>query len=247
MHNTTPACVHFHKTVFFIYFPLKNYVIIVAGGSGTRMKSHVPKQFLELNGKPILMHTINRFIQAIPDIHVIVVLPSLNLKNWEALCVKNNFTIPHQITEGGETRFHSVKNGLALIPEDAVVGIHDAARPLVGISTIIKAYQTATSKGNAIPAIPLTESVREVIGTENKAVPRDNYFIIQTPQCFQSTLIKKAFLQEYNSSFTDDASVLEANGEKINLIEGNQENIKITTPIDFIIAQQLIKSDIQSL
>lgn len=220
---------------------LKNYVIIVAGGSGTRMKSDVPKQFLELQGKPLLMHTIHSFVNALSDIHIIVVLSSAHQKDWEALCIKHNFSIPHQLTAGGETRFHSVKNGLALVPDDVVVGIHDAARPFVSSSTIINTFKTAAEKGNATPAIPLTESIREISDSGNKAVSRDKYRIIQTPQCFVSTRIKKAFLQAYNPSFTDDASVLEADGEKINLVEGNRENIKITTPVDFAIAQQLIK------
>lgn len=221
---------------------MKNYVIIVAGGIGTRMKSDVPKQFLQLQGKPLLMHTINSFVKSIPDIHIIVVLSSAYQKDWEELCIKHNFSVPHQLIKGGETRFHSVKNGLALVPENVVVGIHDAARPFVSRSTIINTYTTAAEKGNATPAIPLTESIREITGSANKAVSRDNYRIIQTPQCFVSSRIKKAFLQAYNPSFTDDASVLEADGEQINLVEGNRENIKITTPFDFAIAQQLINS-----
>lgn len=220
---------------------MKKYVIIVAGGTGTRMNSLIPKQFLELHGKPVLMHTIEKFTNAIPAINIIVVLSSTSGIQWETLCKKHNFTIAQQLTAGGETRFHSVKNGLELVPENCIVGIHDAARPLVSTKTIVNAFEIAEQKGNASPAIPLNESIREVKNDTNKALDRNNYFIIQTPQCFQSNLIKKAFLQQYKSTFTDDASVLEAMGEKINLIEGNRENIKITTPQDLIIAEALMK------
>ncbi len=221
---------------------MKKYVIIVAGGTGTRMNNAVPKQFIDLCGKPILMHTIQKFVDAISQIKIILVLSSSYKSDWEVLCKKHNFNYSLEIADGGKTRFHSVKNGLALVPENCVVGIHDAARPLVSKQTIINAFETAENKGNASPAISLNESVREVIGEKNKAVDRSNYYIIQTPQCFQSSLLKKAFLQPYSSAFTDDASVLEAMGEKINLIEGNRENIKITTPQDLIIAEVLLKS-----
>jgi 2-C-methyl-D-erythritol 4-phosphate cytidylyltransferase len=206
------------------------------------MNSDVPKQFMELNGKPVLMHTLQKFAEAIPAIHLILVLPSACNDVWKTLCIKHQFTIQHEITEGGETRFHSVKNGLQLVPENCIVGIHDAARPLVSSQTILNAFETAEKKGNASPALPLNESVRLVEGDNNKAVDRKNYYLIQTPQCFRSGLIKKAFSQNYTPFFTDDASVLEATGEKINLIEGNRENIKITTPQDLIIAEALISS-----
>ncbi len=219
---------------------LKQYVIIVAGGNGTRMNSDVPKQFIELQGKPILMHTLQKFADSIKDINIVLVLSASYNELWKALCKKHMFNIHYQLTEGGATRFHSVKNGLQLVPENCIVGIHDAARPLVSKQTILNAFETATIKGNASPAISLNESVREVTNGANKAVDRTNYLLVQTPQCFQSELIKKAFLQEYQPSFTDDASVLEATGEKINLIEGNRENIKITTPQDLVIAQALI-------
>jgi 2-C-methyl-D-erythritol 4-phosphate cytidylyltransferase len=223
---------------------LKKYVIIVAGGSGTRMNNAIPKQFLELQGKPILMHTFEKFAAAISEINFVLVLPSSYLEQWKSLCKKYNFTISYQLAEAGETRFHSVKNGLALVPENCIVGVHDAARPLVSKNTIVNAFETAHQKGNASPAISLNESIREVKSGSNKAVDRSNYFIIQTPQCFQSSLLQKAFLQEYNPLFTDDASVLEAMGEKINLIEGNRENIKITTPHDLIIAEAIMDNEL---
>ncbi len=204
------------------------------------MNSDVPKQFMELHGKPVLMHTIQKFTETIPDIVIVLVLSAAYKELWTILCKKHHFTIQYQLTEGGATRFHSVKNGLHLVPENCVVGIHDAARPLVNAQTISNAFETAAKKGNASPALPLTESVRLIEKDTNKAVDRKNYYTIQTPQCFQSNLIKKAFLQEYQPAFTDDASVLESIGEKINLIEGNRENIKITTPLDLVIAEALI-------
>ena len=219
---------------------MKKYVIIVAGGSGSRMNSSVPKQFLELKGKPLVMHTIEKFAGTVPEINIILVLSSQYLEQWNMLCEKHNFKISYQIAAGGDTRFHSVKSGLELVPENSIVGVHDAARPLVSGQTIVKTFETAEKIGNASPAISLNESIRIVENGENKSVDRANYSIIQTPQCFRSSLLKKAFLQEYRNSFTDDASVLEAIGEKINLIEGNRENIKITTPQDLIIAEALI-------
>ena len=218
---------------------MKKYIIIVAGGSGTRMNSAVPKQFIELQGKPMLMHTIEKFVNAIPEINVIVVLAKQFHDEWKKLCKTHHFKFSIQLADGGETRFHSVKNGLTLVPAACVVGVHDAARPFINSEIIIEGFKIAEKKGNAIPAIPLSESIRKVENGTNKAVERSKYFIIQTPQCFHSTLLKNAFLQEYHPGFTDDASVLEGIGEKINLIEGNRENIKITTPQDLIIAEAM--------
>lgn len=217
------------------------YIIIVAGGTGTRMNNTIPKQFIELQGKPVLMHTIVKFFQAIPEIKIIVVLADQLHEEWKGLCKKHNFSIHHTLCNGGETRYHSVKNGLTLVPENCIVGIHDAARPLVTEQLILNLFETAKQKGNACPAIPVTETIREVSGGNNRSVDRSKYFIIQTPQCFQSSLLKEAFLKPYQSTFTDDASVLEAMGEKINLIEGDRENIKITTALDLIIAKTLME------
>lgn len=220
---------------------MKKYVIIVAGGVGTRMNKEIPKQFMELNGKPVLMHTIEKFKNTFPDISVVVVLAKHLNDDWKMLCEKHSFKIIHQLTDGGETRYHSVKNGLAFVPDACVVGIHDAARPLVSKQTILNTYETAEVRGNASPFIPLNDSIRFLKGKENCAVDRTLYAVIQTPQCFHSDLIKKAFLKTYEQEFTDDASVLEAFGEKINLVEGNRENIKITTEQDLIVAEALIE------
>lgn len=219
---------------------MQKYIIIVAGGTGTRMNNAVPKQFIELKGKPILMHTIEKFKACYPDINIIIVIAKELKEEWKSLCLKFNFDTPCQLADGGETRYHSVKNGLAFVPDPCVVGIHDAARPLVSKQTIINAYKVAEERGNACPAIPLTDSLRYTKGKDSTAVDRSHYSIVQTPQCFHSNLIKAAFLKEYKPEFTDDATVLEAYGEKINLIEGNRENIKITTAQDLIIAEALI-------
>lgn len=206
------------------------------------MKSAIPKQFIELQGKPILMHTLQKFFDALPAAILIVVLAKEYEDTWKTLCKQHQFSIVHTLTTGGATRYESVKNGLELVPDAAVVGIHDAARPLVSTATIVKAFEEAELMGNASPAIPLTDSIRRVKGKENTAVDRNQYTIVQTPQCFQSHLIKKAFLKPYQTDFTDDATVLEAFGEKIHLIEGNRENIKITTSQDLIIAEALLKA-----
>jgi 2-C-methyl-D-erythritol 4-phosphate cytidylyltransferase len=205
------------------------------------MKNVVPKQFIELRGRPILMHTIEKFKNCYPDINIIVVLAKELADDWKHLCQKHNFNIDCILTDGGDTRYESVKKGLALVPDPSVVGIHDAARPLVSQQTIKITFEIAEERGNASPAIPLTDSIRYIKGKENTAVDRSHYSIIQTPQCFHSDLIKKAFLKPYRVEFTDDASVLEAFGEKINLVEGNKENLKITSPHDLIIAEALME------
>jgi 2-C-methyl-D-erythritol 4-phosphate cytidylyltransferase len=206
------------------------------------MKSDTPKQFMLLAGKPVLMHTIERFREAIPGINIVVVLAGNLNDQWRELCKEYRFTVPHQLADGGSTRFHSVRNGLAIIPPGCLVGVHDAARPLVSVKTILSAFATAGQKGNACPFVPVFDSLRKVDGENNVAVDRNSFRIIQTPQCFQSSLLKQAFLQDYSDQFTDDASVLEALGEKINLVEGNAENIKITTAKDLIIAEALLPS-----
>ena len=220
---------------------LKKYVIIVAGGKGERMGANIPKQFLELAGKPILMHTIQKFQVTFPDIKIILALPKNQIDYWKGLCVKYNFTNSHQIIDGGETRFHSVKNALALVDEIGVVGIHDGVRPLVSSKTITRCYDKAENIGNAIPVVDMIESLRHVSKQDNinKAVARSCYKLVQTPQCFKASLILKAYQQEFDAAFTDDASVLECLGETINLVEGNRANIKITTQEDLLIAEAL--------
>ena len=215
----------------------------MAGGAGNRMKNPVPKQFAELAGKPVLMYTFDIFRKYDPEIEFILVLPETETDQWNQLVAKHKFEIGYQLALGGETRFHSVKNGLKLIPDDGIVFIHDAVRPLVSVETITNCYQTALNKGNAIPVIAVAESIRKVKGNNNKAVDRSRYFLVQTPQTFQTNLIKKAYRQEYSPFFTDDASVLEAAGEKINLVNGNRENIKITFPEDLTQVELLLQKN----
>ena len=215
----------------------------MAGGAGNRMKNPVPKQFAELADKPVLMYTFDIFRKYDPEIEFILVLPETETDQWNQLVAKHKFEIGYQLALGGETRFHSVKNGLKLIPDDGIVFIHDAVRPLVSVETITNCYQTALNKGNAIPVIAVAESIRKVKGNNNKAVDRSRYFLIQTPQTFQTNLIKKAYRQEYSPFFTDDASVLEAAGEKINLVDGNRENIKITFPEDLTQVELLLQKN----
>ncbi len=213
-------------------------VIIVAGGTGTRMQFNVPKQFIEIKGKPILIHTIEKFFEFDEFINVIVCvhpdyLTSSNFMLAEYFPDKNIHTV-----YGGETRFHSVKNGLHVITnKNDIVGIHDAARPFVSIETIKRCFETAAKHGNAIPVLPVNESLRMVSNGINKAVRRDDYKVVQTPQCFIVSKIKEAFDQEYSPFFTDDATVLEGMDERIHLVEGNQENIKITNPYDLKFAE----------
>jgi 2-C-methyl-D-erythritol 4-phosphate cytidylyltransferase len=219
----------------------QKHVIIVAGGSGKRMDADIPKQFLLLNGKPVLMHTCETFYSFDPSLALIIVLPAEHIATWETLCKTHSFTIPHQVVEGGPERFYSVRNALRTIhPDESLVAIHDGVRPLVSHETIQTAFDAAYKYGNAIPVIPVIESVREQTLTENRIIDRSKLHLIQTPQVFKCFLICKAYEQDYSSSYTDDASVLEKLGEKIILTKGNPENIKITRPIDLIIAEALM-------
>jgi 2-C-methyl-D-erythritol 4-phosphate cytidylyltransferase len=219
----------------------QNYVIIVAGGTGKRMDADLPKQFMLLKGKPILMHTCETFYNFDPALSLIIVLPSEHIATWEALCKTHSFTIPHRTVEGGPERFYSVRNALQTIhPDESLVAIHDGVRPLVSHQTIQTAFDAAQQYGNAIPVIPVIESVREQTTNGNHIIDRSRLQLIQTPQVFKSSLICKAYEQDYSSSYTDDASVLEKMGENIVLTKGNPENIKITRPIDLIIAEALI-------
>lgn len=215
----------------------------MAGGNGIRMNSPVPKQFLKLDGKPIILHSINKFLDTDPNIEIILVLPQDYLKFWDALCAEFMFHKPIKIAHSGESRFHSVKNGLELVTEESVVAIHDAVRPLVSSKTILATFKAAEMYGNAVPAIPINDSIRQIESTRTIAVDRSRYCATQTPQCFRSDIIKKAYLQEYHYTFTDDAMVVESMGEQIRLVDGNPENIKITSPKDLLIAEVLLKAE----
>lgn len=221
---------------------LKKYAIVVAGGSGTRVNAPVPKQFLKLDGKPVLMHTISRFAESRLGIEIILVLNKIQIEYWTELCKEHNFFIGTKIAEGGENRFESVRNGLALIEGDGLVAVHDAVRPLVSLKTITTVFKAAEMYGNAVPAIPVSDSIRQIDSSKSIAVDRTRYCVIQTPQCFYAEALKKAYEKtEYRIHFTDDASVMEATGERIHLVDGNPDNIKITTPRDFVIAEALMK------
>ena len=221
---------------------MKKFVVIVAGGNGSRMKELVPKQFIELQDRPILMRTFDAFYNYDSQIEFILVLPKNQVEYWDELCKKHNFSKKYKLAYGGETRFHSVKNGLDLINEMGVVFIHDGVRPLVSVLTLQNCYTTTTEKGNALPVISVPESVRFVNRKGNSSVDRTKYFLVQTPQTFKTEIIKSAFKQNYSDKFTDDASVLESIGISINLVEGNRENIKITYPEDLIIAKSFLPS-----
>lgn len=225
---------------------LPKYAIITAAGTGVRMNTPMPKQFIPLLGKPILMHTMEAFIHFLPSTHIILVLPKEQMEYWNQLCTQYQFDHPHEVIQGGPTRFHSVKNGLSQVPIQALVAIHDGVRPLVSPHTIAEAFQYAEKSGNGIPAIAVCESVRMVDHAFSKPIDRDTLRIIQTPQCFRAELIKKAYNTSYQQTFTDDASVLEHAGERIYLSSGNRENIKITTPEDLIMAEALLKSRMAS-
>lgn len=221
---------------------MTNFAIIVAGGSGSRMQSAVPKQFLLLNGIPVLMHTIIAFHESQANPQIVVVLPADSHAYWDELCKEHHFEIPHQLISGGETRFHSVRNGLGLIDdEDAIIAIHDAVRPLISKETINESFDCAEKYGNAIVAIKSRDSVRQIKDNRSVSLLRDEIYLIQTPQTFQSAQIKEAYLQPYQASFTDDASVVEQTGVNINLINGSYQNIKITFPEDIAIAEFLLK------
>lgn len=219
------------------------FIIIVAGGKGLRMGGDIPKQFRIVGGKPILMHTIERFHQYDAEMGIIVVLPHSQQAYWRQLCDEYNFHVVHTVVNGGASRFESAKNGLSVIPEEicGTVGIHDGVRPFVSTEVINRCYLTAQKCGAAIPVLPVTDTLRHIsVDGSGKNVLRSDYRIVQTPQVFDIALLKKAFAQPEQEAFTDDASVVEAMGQTVEMVEGNRENIKITTPFDIKLAELLI-------
>jgi len=218
-----------------------NYIIIVAGGKGLRMGGDIPKQFLPIGGKPVLMRTIERFHEYSPTLQIILVLPKAQQDYWRQLCNEYHFNESYELADGGETRFHSVQHGLALIPDDAegVVGVHDGVRPFVSVDVIRRCYETARTAKAVIPVVPVVETLRHI---EKGNVYRADYRLVQTPQTFDIQLLKAANRQPYQENFTDDASVVEAYGQEVSMVEGNRENIKITTPFDMTIAEALLSS-----
>lgn len=220
-----------------------DYIIIVAGGKGLRMGGDIPKQFLPIKGKPVLMRTIERFHECSPQLRVILVLPREQQDYWHTLCRDHSFGIDHTVVDGGDTRFGSCQNGLAAIPDDeeGIVGIHDGVRPFVSADTVERCFAWARACGAAIPVLPVTDSLRRVSGDggSSRCVNRSEYRAVQTPQAFNIQVLKKAYRQPYQEAFTDDASVVEAMGVKVDMVEGNRENIKLTTPFDLKIAETL--------
>lgn len=222
-----------------------DYVIIVAGGKGLRMGGEVPKQFLPIGGIPVLMRTLMRFREYSKDLRIILVLPKAQQEYWRGLCAAHQFNVDYQLADGGKTRFHSVQNGLALIPDDAqgVVGVHDGVRPFVSVEVIKRCYDEARKSKAVIPVVPVVETLRHISTLTShlsETVPRDEYRLVQTPQVFDIPLLQAANRQPYRDSFTDDASVVEAYGHAVALVDGNRENIKITTPGDLKMAEVLI-------
>lgn len=218
---------------------MKKHIIIVAGGKGLRMGGDIPKQFLPVCGKPVLMRTLEAFHVYDASIHLILVLPVSQQAYWKQLCEEYQFNLAHEIADGGETRFHSVKNGLALVKEDGLVGVHDGVRPFVSQEVIARCYDEALSLKAVIPVVGVVETVRHLTDEGSETVPRDQYKLVQTPQVFDVALLRRAYEQTYTDMFTDDASVVEALGENVYLVEGNRENIKLTTPFDLKLAELL--------
>lgn len=220
---------------------MKKAVIIVAGGKGKRMGSTLPKQFLKLGKKPIIHWAIEQFYNYDNQINVIVVLPENQFSFWAELNKNHQFSIPHKLVKGGEERFHSVLNGLSVLKDEELVAIHDAVRPMVSEGTIKRTFDSAEKNGSGIPVTEVVNSLRKINGNNSASVPRSEYRIVQTPQTFKTEQILKAFKTEYQEIFTDDATVYEKMIGPVSLVEGNSENIKVTTPIDIIISESILK------
>lgn len=215
-------------------------VIVVAGGSGTRMGTELPKQFLPLASRPILMHTIAAFAQALPSAQVIVALPEAHFELWRDLCREHDFAVEHSLCEGGATRFESVKNALAEVSGADFVAVHDGVRPLISREVILSTLYLARNKGAAVPVVKPTSSLRELDPSGSHVVDREAFVEVQTPQIFAAELIQRAYLQPFCDGFTDDASVVEALGEKVALSQGSYSNIKVTSPVDLVVAEAIM-------
>ena len=223
---------------------MKTTFIITAGGIGSRMGSEVPKQFLEINGLPILIHTLKNIYEFNPEAQLIVTLPKNYFDFWKELLVKNGFQINHELVEGGRERYHSIQNALEIATGD-FIAIHDGVRPFVSHSTMERLFENLSDYEAVIPVVSMKESIRKITTVGSEHVDRKEFKTVQTPQCFTRDVIIKAYQQKFNTSFTDDASIVEATGKKIKLIEGNEENIKITSPLDLLVAKSIMKSSIE--
>ena len=218
----------------------KKYAIIVAGGKGERMQTAQPKQFINIGGKPLLMHTLMAFSRFDIHLEIILVLPDGQIKNWGQICRKYHFNVRHQVIAGGPERFHSVKSGLKLVEKESLVAVHDGVRPLLTLDLIKRTFEAAAKYGAAIPCIEVKDSLREIIGASSVPVDRHIMRFVQTPQCFKSGLLTEAYNISYQPKFTDDATVVENAGHKIFIVDGDPMNIKVTLPMDMIIAESLI-------
>jgi 2-C-methyl-D-erythritol 4-phosphate cytidylyltransferase len=221
---------------------VKKYALIVAGGKGLRMGADLPKQFLLVEGRPLLMRTLEAFYFADPAVELIVVLPEEQQAFWKDLCQQYQCVLPHRVANGGAVRYDSVKNGLTLMEGEALVAVHDGVRPFITPALVARCFEQAAQHGAVIPVCPLTESLRRIDGNRSFAEDRSLYRSVQTPQTFQLGLLKKAYQLPYREAFTDDASVAEAAGYAVKMVDGLPENIKITTPMDLLLARQLIRS-----
>ena len=223
------------------------YVIIVAGGSGVRMGGNIPKQFLDLGGRPILRMSIELMTAALPSARIITVLPKEYIPYWEDYCLKSNFSIPQMIVKGGITRFHSVKNALAKVPDGAIVAVHDAVRPLVSAQLVQELVSKAAETGSAIPVVPAVDTLRVLddrdgeLRSSPQAIDRSRIYAVQTPQVFWSEILSKAYDQAFDTAFTDDATVVEKNGKPLSYVLGERFNIKITTAEDLFLAEAIIQ------
>ncbi|MBQ6079391.1 MAG: 2-C-methyl-D-erythritol 4-phosphate cytidylyltransferase [Muribaculaceae bacterium] len=224
---------------------MKTIAIIVAGGSGSRFGAEMPKQFIDLNGKPILMHTIDVFERALAghDHELLVTLPAAEFDQWRQLCDRYRFDVPHRVVAGGETRWHSVKNALTAVGDGIdvdVIAVHDGVRPLASVELINRCFDTARRMGSAIPVVSLNDSVRQIEGEASRALDRSSLCAVQTPQTFDARLLLDAYNLPFESTFTDDASVVERAGHEVTLVEGDPSNLKITRPMDLALAEYLL-------
>jgi 2-C-methyl-D-erythritol 4-phosphate cytidylyltransferase len=222
---------------------VKKYAVIVAGGNGQRMLSEIPKQFHLLGGKPVLLHSLEAFAEALPDLEIILVLPQDHTGTWEEMMIRYRVSIPHTIVSGGATRFQSVKNGLRRIQQPGLVAVHDGVRPLITKATICRLFAEAEQFESAVPVVPIHDTVRQTIGGHSQVIDRNNLRLVQTPEIFHSGLLLKAYESPESASFTDVTSVVEHSGLcKVHFCDGEAENIKITRPFDFLLAEAILKS-----
>lgn len=215
-------------------------MIVVAGGSGTRMGADLPKQFIELNGKPILMYTLKNLHESDAELELVLVLPKDQQDNWRKLCAKHGFDVSHVIADGGDTRFQSVRNGLEKASKVRLIGVHDGVRPFVSAELVNRCFDAASAHGAAVPVTPVVQSLRKLKGEISEAVSREDYSQVQTPQCFRSDVLIDAYDSADRTDYSDDASVVEASGKRITLVDGDEVNIKITTPFDLKLAKLII-------